>query len=150
MHWGCFSWQGVGPIVPIQGSVKGVSYVEILRKHAAPTFVRMFPKKKAWFQHDNARPHTAKVSTEFLQESGMRVLEWPAQSPDLNPIENLWAIVKRSIRERQKPPTNLPELERYVKAAWKAIPIATIRNLIDSMPRRIQAVIAAQGGATKY
>ena len=137
MHWGCFSWQGVGPIVPIKGSITGTSYVGILQKHATLTFMCMFPRRNGWFQHDNARPHTAKISLEFLEGSGMRVLDWPAQSPDLNPIENLWAIVKRSIRQREKPPSNVGELEKYVQAAWKAIPLTTIRNLIDSMPQRI-------------
>jgi transposase len=110
----------------------------------------MYPGGDGWFQHDNATPHTSKVAKEFLAKSGMQVLDWPAQSPDINPIENLWAIVKQSIRQQKKQPTNLAQLERCVKAVWKTIPKETIRNLIDSMPRRIQAVIAARGGPTKY
>jgi len=80
----------------------------------------------------------------------MRVLDWPAQSPDLNPIENLWAIIKQHIRKQKKTAENLVELKRCVKAAWRAIPDTTIKNLVDSMSRRIQAVIAAEGGPTKY
>ena len=150
MHWGCFSWHGMGPIVPLRCSVTGAAYVDTLRRHAVPTFRRMYPGGDGWFQHDNATSHTSKVAKEFLAKSGMQVLDWPAQSPDINPIENLWAIVKQSIRQQKKQPTNLAQLERCVKAVWKTIPKETIRNLIDSMPRRIQAVIAARGGPTKY
>ena len=65
-------------------------------------------------------------------------------------IENLWAIVKSNIRQQEKPPKNLLELEWYVQDAWKAIPIITIRKLIDSMPRRVEAVIDNKGNPTKY
>jgi len=150
MHWGCFSGHGMGPIVPLDCSVTGAAYVGMLRWHAVPTFRRTFPRRDGWFQHDNATPHTSKVAKAFLEKSGMQVLDWPAQSPDINPIENLWAIVKQSIRQQKKQPTNLAQLKRRVKAAWKAIPKETITNLVDSMPRRIQAVIAAEGGPTRY
>jgi len=150
MHWGCFSWHGKGPIVPLYRSVTGTAYVDTLRKHAVPTIRRLFPRRNGWFQHDNATPHKSNVAKAFLTKSRMRVLDWPAQSPDLNPIENLWAIIKQHIRKQKKPPRNLVELKRCVKAAWRAIPDTTIKNLVDSMPRRIQAVIAAEGGPTKY
>jgi len=140
----------MGPIVPLDCSVTGAAYVGTLRRHAVPTFRRTFPRRDGWFQHDNATPHTSKVAKAFLEKSGMQVLDWPAQSPDINPIENLWAIVKQSIRQQKKQPTNLAQLKRRVKAAWKAIPKETITNLVDSMPRRIQAVIAAEGGPTRY
>jgi len=150
MCWGCFSRQGVGPLVPLEGSVTGVSHVETLRKHALPTFKRMFPRGEGWFQEDNARPHTAKVAVTFREKRGLRTLPWPAQSPDLNPIENLWAVVKRNLQKRKRQPSSLSALDRYVKQEWRAIPKDLIENLVDSMPNRIQAVIAAKGGPTKY
>jgi transposase len=86
----------------------------------------------------------------FQTENGIRMLSWPAQSPDLNPIENLWAEVKKNIRTYKKPPSNIVELDRYAKKAWKEISKYTIKNLVNSMLQRIQAVIAANGGLTKY
>jgi transposase len=111
---------------------------------------KTFSNNDGWFQEDNARPHTSKVAKSFQAEKNLRTLSWPAQSPDLNPIENLWSEVKKKIRTYKKPPSNLSELDRYVKKAWKEIPKHTIENLVDSMPQRIQAVIAANGGLTKY
>ena len=85
----------------------------------------------------------------FKAENNLRTLSWPAQSPDLIQI-NLWAEVKKSIRAYKKPPSNLADLDRYVKKHGKEIPKHTIENLVDSMLQRIQAVIAANGGPTKY
>jgi len=72
------------------------------------------------------------------------------QSPDINPIENLWDKIKRKVYARRKKPKNLRELQRSVKAAWKAISLKDIQALVDSMPRRIQKCIEANGGPTKY
>jgi len=150
MFWGCFSRQGLGPIVPLTGTVTGATHVIILRKRVMPTMRRAFPNHDGIFQEDNARPHKTKLAKKFHAENGLRVLPWPAQSPDLNPIENLWAEVKKSIRERKNLPSNLAQLERHVIRAWNQIPIKTIENLVDSMPQRIRAVIEANGGPTKY
>jgi len=150
MFWGCFSRQGVGPIVPLFGTATGTSHVTILQRFVMRTMRRVFPNGDGWFQEDNARLHTSKVAKKFHTENGLRKLSWPAQSPDLNPIENLWADVKKSIRGRKKMPSNIAELEQHVNKAWRKILIQTIENLVDSMPQRIQAVIKAKGGPTKY
>jgi hypothetical protein len=110
----------------------------------------MFPLGDGWFQEDNARPHKAQVAATFREQNGFFTLPWPAQSPDLNPIENLWAVVKNRLSKRRKKPSNVPQLERMVQKVWKAIPKSMIENLVDSMPDRVNAVIAAEGGPTKY
>jgi transposase len=150
MFWGCFSYQGVGPLVALRERATGETHAKILRRHAFPTMRKFFPRENGVFQEDNAPPHRSKIATTTREESGLQFLPWPAQSPDLNPIENLWSEVKNLVYSRPKKPKNLAEMERAVKAAWKAIPIERIQTLVDSMPRRIQDCIAAQGGPTKY
>ena len=100
------------------------------------------------FRNDNDPKHTSKVVTEWLQSNGVSVLKWPAQSPDLNPIENLWEIVDRKIRVRNY--TNKRDLIDAIKTEWQKIPMETINSLIDSMPRRCEAVLKNKGYPTKY
>lgn len=100
-------------------------------------------------QQDNARPHIARLITEFLQEQNIEVLEWPANSPDLNPIEHLWDRLKRRIRNRQ-PLQSLDQLENIVQEEWHSIRRETIENLIESMPRRCAEVVRARGGYSHY
>ncbi len=85
------------------------------------------------FQQDLAPAHTAKGTKSWFNDHGVTVLDWPANSPDLNPIENLWGIVKRKMRDTR--PNNADELKATVKETWASIPPQQCHKLITSMPR---------------
>ncbi len=100
------------------------------------------------FQQDLAPAHTAKGTKSWFNDHGVTVLDWPANSPDLNPIENLRGIVKRKMRDTR--PNNADELKATVKETWASKPPQQCHKLITSMPRQIEAVIKAKGAPTKY
>lgn len=100
------------------------------------------------FQQDNDPKHTSKRAKLLFANYKVDVLSWPAQSPDLNPIENLWREVKLALKGKN--PSNKNELWALVEAAWKNIPIKTCQKLVDSMPSRCLAVIKNNGYSTKY
>ena len=124
----------------------------MLEKYAVPTLKAQARKVKRRFvfQEDNAPVHTAKVARDFLHSNNVELLPWPPQSPDLNPIEELWSILESGLRKHKPEPSNIQELEKIVIEEWKSIPKEIYQNLISSMPSRIQAVISANGGHTKY
>ena len=107
-------------------------------------------KSKIIFQHDNDPKHTSKLVKEWLSEQQFETLSWPAQSPDLNPFEHMWAEVKKRLKKFDSPPNGILELWERVQAIWNNIPAQTCQNLIESMPNRIQAVLRAKGKWTKY
>ncbi len=109
-----------------------------------PSADQLFKDADFIFQQDLASAHTAKSTKSWLNEHGVGVLDWPANSPDLN-IENLWSIVMRNKR-----PKNADELKATVKETWASRPPQQCHKLITSMPRRIEAVIKAKGAPTKY
>jgi transposase len=150
MFWGCFSWHGLGPIVPLKGSVTGQTHAKVINKYVVPTLNKYFPQGNGIFQEDNAPPHRSKVAVSARENAEIVKMDWPAQSPDLNPIENLWMEMKVMVHRRTPPPSNIQELEKYVKNAWKDLPPEYYKKLIKSMPRRIEAVIAANGNSINY
>ena len=99
-------------------------------------------------QQDNAPAHTARKTKSFFQGLGIHVLDWPANSPDLNPIENAWSVLKRNVEDRQ--PGNVEELEAVAREEWSKLPKSLFENLIDSMTRRIGQVLERNGGKADY
>uniref|UniRef100_A0AAY5L1D5 Tc1-like transposase DDE domain-containing protein n=1 Tax=Esox lucius TaxID=8010 RepID=A0AAY5L1D5_ESOLU len=102
-------------------------------------------KMKFTFQHDN---DTSKSTKSWLRPKIINVLEWPSQSPDLNPIEHLWGYLKRAVHRRC--PRNLTDLEPFCKEEWKNIVTSRCAMLIDVYPKRLSAVIKSKGSSTKY
>ena len=87
---------------------------------------------------------------EWLNEQAFEVLEWPPQSPDLNPIEHLWAMLKRRLNQYERPPNGMLELWERVQAEWNNIDREVCVRLVESMPDRIKAVLKAKGKWTVY
>ena len=99
---------------------------------------------------DNAHPHTAHAIQEYLEREGIESLDWPARSPDLNPIEQVWNSFQNAISARQVQPRSIQELGAMLVQEWDNMTQASIRNLIGSMRRRCQAVIESNGSHTRY
>jgi transposase len=151
MMWGCMTAQGVGYACRIDGRMDSELYISILRDQLLPTTEYYdLEASRIIFQQDNDPKHTSKTARQWFEANGIEVLEWPAQSPDLNPIEHLWVHLKRKLNEYETEPKGILELWERVDAEWNLIPPQVCMDLIESMPRRIAAVLKAKGGYTKY
>lgn len=148
MLWGCFSSSGPGELVRVQGIMNSGKYIDILEENLFKSAKSLNLGRKFTFQQDNDPKHTARVTQEWLRKKKVKVLDWPSQSPDLNPIENLWRDLKIAVHRRS--PSNLTQLEQYCKEEWAKLSKDHCAKLIAGYPKRLEAVIAAKGAATKY
>jgi tRNA A37 threonylcarbamoyladenosine biosynthesis protein TsaE len=142
MVWGGISMRGNTDIAIIDGSVNSDKYIDTMEEYLSWTLGVLYPD--GWvYQQDNAPPHKSKKTNEWFRANGIVVLEWPPGSPDLNPIERLWAIIKQQLEMIN--PTNLCELKEAIAKIWNNIDYSTVKSLIESMPERLEKCIAANG-----
>ncbi|KAG2468183.1 TC1A transposase, partial [Polypterus senegalus] len=151
MLWGCFSAAGTGRLVRIKGKMTAAMYRDILDENLLQSALDLRLGRRFIFQEDNDPKHIAKICfprKEWLQDNSVNVLEWPSQSPDLNPIEHLWRDLKMAVHRHF--PSNLMELERCCKEKWAKLAKDRCAKLVASYLKRLEAVIAAKGALTKY
>lgn len=155
MIWGAIGVnQQLGPVFfanigPGRGNgLNANGYVtEVLQPYVVPFFQR---HPNCLFQQDNARPHTARATQNFMRLNNINVLPPPSRSPDLNPIEHFWDALQRKMNALVPRPRTAAELRVAFTLVWPQVPQQQINNLIFSMYRRCRAVINAHGGATRY
>uniref|UniRef100_A0AAY5L2M0 Tc1-like transposase DDE domain-containing protein n=1 Tax=Esox lucius TaxID=8010 RepID=A0AAY5L2M0_ESOLU len=144
--WGCFSSAGTGALVKVEGTMNISKYQAILAQNLQASVRKL--KMKFTFQHDNDPKHTSNSTKAWLHQKMINILEWPSQSPDLNPIEHLWGDLKRAVHRRC--PRNLTDLDCFCKEEWANNTMSRCAMLIDSYPKRLSAVIKSKGSSTKY
>ena len=147
MIWGCFGNGRVGNLFQIKGILDQRGYHSILQRQAIPSGQRMIGRNFI-MQQDNDPKHTSKLCTTYLEKKEaagiLSVMKWPAQSPDLNPIELLWEQLDQKVRE--KFPTSQSDMWNLLQQAWNEITPEYLTKLTARMPKICKALIAAKGG----
>jgi transposase len=155
MFWSCISGDGPGYGTSIiDGTIDSNEYVEILKTSLMQT-LEYYGKqvKDIRFQQDKATPHKSNITKAWFSQNGFSVdeiLDWPPQSPDLNPIEHVWGELKRHLDAYPNRPTTKEELADRISNEWYKFTKEDCLKYIDSMSKRIGTVIKSRGGVTKY
>ena len=146
MVWGGISARGTTTLKMTRGSITAERYQEIINENLV-TIEILYPDGFQ-FQQDNASAHTARSTREWFVEEGIDLIEWPACSPDLNCIENLWQIMKHALEKETE--RSIDNWMQKIQDIWDEIVPKHLESLINSMPRRLELCIAANGGKIKY
>lgn len=146
--WGCFTAHSVGNLYLVDGILDQYQYHKILQEEMLPSAEKLFGSVNWTFQQDNDPKHTAKSTQKLIRRLDIPLEDWPSQSPDLNPIENLWAELDRRTANRKC--NTKAELFETLKEAWNALPSDYLTKLIDSMPERLNAVLDNKGYPTDF
>ena len=150
MFWGCITYNGVGVLVPVDGIIDSKKYVQILDANLWAVVAKHFSLKPWIFQDDNAPVHRSRFTQNWKVDNEVQGITWPAQSPDLNVIENVWRTIKLKLQTECCTIKTRTDLIQAVVRIWQSLPLAYIRNLYASIPRRLHSVIIAKGYPTKY
>src|SRR5665648_27516 len=146
--WGCICAEGLGHAELYAGSLDSTRHRDILRHSLIKSFRQFYPDGPWTFQQDNVRFHTTPETVTYLHEKGVTLIEWPAWSPDLNPIENLWNVLKARVYARF--PQSMEEMEAVIREEWAEIDLKFISRICRSMPRRLQLLLDNDGHKISY
>ena len=140
---------GIGRLEIVSGMMNAMKYIDVLENKMLPSARSLFSDNDWIFQDDNAPCHRAKKVQHWYRTHRVKRMDWPAQSPDLNPIENLWYRVS-TIIGKNKPRTKRELIEQVIAAWYRVISAEELKKLVDSLPRRCKMVIENNGWPTKY
>ncbi len=148
------TWAAITPnkglvIVRIDEKIDALTYCDMLDTCFLPVAAQEIGYDFI-FQHDNALPHRAQVTTQFLNENKIDVLKWPAQSPDLNPIENIWGIMSKEVYKEGKSYLNCDDLWEAVQIAFKNLDPGVLKKVYESMTSRLIKVLESAGRRINY
>ena len=149
MIWSAFFFDEKSSLSFFGPRLNAIEYQSILSNYLLP-FLNEIGHQNRVFMQDNAPIHKASSTISFLKDSNIEVLPWPAFSPDLNPIENLWGIISGKVYEGGRQYNSINELKKAIQDSWDQIGKNTLENLIFSINRRIGDVIYNHGNYIKY
>lgn len=149
MVWAAFSWCGKSEICFVSHRLNSARYIEVLESHLLPVAEGIAGKDYV-FQQDNAPCHSPKLVKSWLTSNKINSMKWPAYSPDLNPIENLWGILSRKVYANGRQFKDIESLKAAILESWASIEVEMCQKLIKSMKNRIYDVLFNHGGHTKY
>lgn len=157
MVWACFAGGEKGPLVFMKerngaGAINARRYVEVLKEHLIPFRRELIARfgDEIIYQDDNAPIHMAQYTREWMRSENINRLQWPSQSPDLNPIENIWKILKDNVQQRRPPPRTYEALKAALQEEWERLDVSIFMNVINSMQNRMIQVIDNNGYSCSY
>ena len=143
--WGCFSSRGFGRIICFKENLNAKRMCNIYERALLPTATDHFgPGSTSWkLQEDNDPKHMSKMAKKWREENGVQRIDWPSMSPDINPIENVWHLLKMSLQKRKL--TTCRSLTAAIHREWKALPVELAGRLVETMKNRLFEVIEKKG-----
>jgi len=148
MLWGAISYFGLSDLRVVKGNMDSIQYCEVLEENL--DFSSGHTGESWIFQQDGASVHRSVYTNNWLRDRNIETLDWPAKSPDLNIIENVWGIMARRVYKNCRQFNDVEELSNCVRDVWRGISEEYIQGLYKSIPRRLVQVLEKKGGRTSY